>query len=69
MTDPNWRYQVEELLRGGWVLIDAFETYEAADEWAHTMLTAARSDGCGVRVVDIERERAEVDAVVWAVLG
>lgn len=69
MTDPNGRYQVERLVRGGWVLTDGFETYEAADDWAHTLLTADRGAGCGVRVVDLEREIVEKDAVVWAVMG
>jgi hypothetical protein len=69
MTAPNGRYQVERLMVGGWILTDAFETYEAADAWAHTLLTADRGLRGGVRVLDMERERAERDAVVWAVMG
>lgn len=69
MTAPNGRYQVEQLVRGGWLLTDGFETYEAADEWAHTLLSASCCTRSGVRVIDIERERAEQDAVVWAVMG
>jgi len=70
MTNPDGRYRVEWLVRGGWLLTDAFETYEAADTWAHTLLDA--EDGVtrrGVRVIDTVREEANHDAVVWAILA
>lgn len=64
---PN-RYRVEWRIQGTWVPTDAFETYQAADDWAQTLLTSEEPTGDGgVRVVDTERERAQADAVVWSV--
>ena len=70
MTSPNGRYQVEQWIKGGWALSEAYATYEDADTWAMTLLSAERGcRGAGVRVVDTLREQKAIDPVVWAVIG
>lgn len=60
------RYRVEWRILGAWVPTDVFSTYEAADEWARTLLTSVNGQN-GVRVIDTSLEVQHRDAVVWSV--